>query len=69
MGKLTAYQKLKAENERLKQELMILANMNSSVSAALIKRKYQFLQEVENEIMKGSPNDRMEYKGIIPQIK
>ena len=68
---MTAYQKLKAENERLKQELMLICNKPNSPGTTIIKRKYQFLQNVEELLWQGDTTkiNRMEYKGIIPQIK
>ena len=65
---MTAYQKLKAENQRLKQELMIICNKPNSPGTTIIKRKYQFMEAMDDFIER-KQIERMKYKGIIPQIK
>ena len=67
---MTAYQKLKAENERLKRDLREVCLNPDSYLSFIIKKGYKLNRDLVREIMIGGPIiNRMEYKGIIPQIK
>ena len=67
---MTPYQKLKAENERLRRDLIEVCTNPNSYLSFIIKKGYKLNRDLSNAIMAGEPNlNRMEYKGIIPQIK
>ena len=67
---MTAYQKLKAENERLKSDLREVCLNPDSGKSAIIKLRHRIDFALTNAVMAGEPNlNRMQYKGIIPQIK
>ena len=52
---MTTYQKLKAENLKLKRELDIVCNEQNSEDAHYIKGKYIILRAAEKAVFNGNP--------------
>lgn len=65
---MTAYQKLKAENIKLKQQLDIVCN-ETSVEAMDIKLHYRLKRMTERAVWAGSPVCVEKFNGFIPQTK
>lgn len=53
MNKLSGYQKLKKENQELRNKLIILVNTPNSAAALEIKTEMTLRQEIENAVWKG----------------
>jgi hypothetical protein len=53
---MTTYQKLKHENDKLKQDLMHLVNYPESVRSAQIKLEWMLKKKMEDAIWAGNPN-------------
>ena len=70
---MTTYQKLKAENLRLKQELDIVCNEPDNYRAKLIICRYKIQRSIETNVMSGSVPDYsgnpVAFHGFIPQTK
>lgn len=52
---MTTYQRLKAENKKLKRELQIILFEPDSYEAQSIKFGYSLLNDIEKQIMFGNP--------------
>ena len=51
--KLTSYQRLKLENDRLKEEIRLLIFKPDSVMSSLVKLKYKVTKNVEDAMWYG----------------
>lgn len=66
---MTTYQRLKAENLKLKQELDIASN-DDSLEAIIIKNKYKLLRWNENYIWKDGIDSTMtRFQGFLKSIE
>lgn len=65
--KPSSYQKLKQENEKLKQELTELVVNPESIESARIKSRVEIIHNMSKMIMFGS--SKGEKLGIFPQVK
>jgi len=52
---MTAYQKLKKENAKLKQDLYFLVNYPESATALKVKFEWLLKKKMEEQFMAGSP--------------
>lgn len=66
---MTTYQRLKAENLKLKQELILLANEPNSIDGIIIKNKWVFTKKAEDAYMAGNINDKVIFYGLLSRIK
>lgn len=57
---MTTYQKLKAENLKLKQQLDIVCNEPDTLEAITIVHQYKFSRHAERVLMSGGPVNRLE---------
>jgi hypothetical protein len=53
MGKKKRYKKLKMENKILLEGIHVLVFRPQSTDAFIIKKKYKFLRDIEEAVMKG----------------
>jgi hypothetical protein len=65
--KISGYQKLKQENEKLKADLSVLANHPESKRGIMIKFEWVTKASIETAIWAGDVNNQS-YKGIIKAI-
>ncbi len=71
MGKLSAYQKLKAENLKLKQDLIILATEPKSGKGLAIRTKWVIQKNMERSLWLGNAGDLKDhsdfnrFKGVL----
>lgn len=62
MPKLSTYQRLKQENEKLKQQLMIVAGQPNTFKAELILFEWRLFYNMEQMIWAGSPLSNERFK-------
>lgn len=64
---MTSYQKIKADNERLRLEIFALVNAPDSVEAISIKHKYKMIIQVEKAVWMGDSTANI-FNGFLKQI-
>jgi len=66
---MTTYQRLKLENEKLKQELFVLANKPDSIDGIIIKNKWVFKKKLEDATMAGDIDGKMFFGGLLNRVE
>ena len=67
---MTTYQRLKAENERLKKELFIVCNDQKCEQSQMIIAKYRLLLKAESSFWAGnSLLKQNNFKGLLHQLR
>ena len=65
---MTSYQKLKAENLKLKQDLITLSTYPDSVKAIIIKAEWVMISKTEEALWMGNNEMPQVFKGFLDQI-
>lgn len=70
MSKLTSYQKLKLENQKLKQDIFNLVRKENELDGITTKAKYSFMYDTHNAIMFGSmiKDNNSGFSGIMAAV-
>lgn len=70
MAKISAYQKLKQENERLRKNIDILVLKPNSIEGICLKRQVRIMHETEKAIWSGEPfsDANNKFTGIFSKI-
>lgn len=69
MAKLSTYQKLKQENEKLKQDLITLATSPNSHEGICIKAEWVQISKLEEALWLGSNQMPAVLQGLLNQVR
>lgn len=70
MSKLTSYQKLKLENQKLKQDIFNLVRKENELDGITTKAKYSMIFDTHDAIMFGSrtTDNNLRFSGIMAAV-
>lgn len=66
--RLSSYQRLKIENDRLRQDIYNLVRNSDSVIGIMTKKKYDVQYQLEDELLGGSTDSKSFLLGMFPHL-